>query len=96
MFYEFVLNYTDDILAIGKDPKEILRRLNKYFTLKEDSIGEPDIYLGAKLRKVVAPTNGQKVLWTQSSSDYIQETVKNVESWLDERGLRLRKSNGTP
>jgi hypothetical protein len=24
-FYEYVLIYTDDILAIGKDPKEILR-----------------------------------------------------------------------
>jgi hypothetical protein len=93
-FYEYVLIYTDDILAIGKDPKEILRRLNKYFTLKEDSIGEPDIYLGAKLRKVVAP-NGQKV-WTQSSSGYIQEAVKNVESWLDERGLRLPGRSDTP
>jgi hypothetical protein len=60
-FYEYVLIYTDDILVIGKDPREILRRLNKYSTLKEDLIWEPDIYLvGAKLRKVIA-TNGQKV-----------------------------------
>jgi hypothetical protein len=67
--------------------------LNKYFTLKEDLIGQPDIYLGAKLRKVVAP-NGQNV-WRQSSSGYIQEDVKNVESWLDEWGLQLPGQSDT-
>jgi hypothetical protein len=37
-FYEYVLIYSDDILAIGKDPRReiLLRGLNKYFTLKED------------------------------------------------------------
>ena len=51
-FYEYVLIYTDDLLTIGKDPNMILRRIDKYFELKPRSIGPPDIYLGAKLRKV--------------------------------------------
>jgi hypothetical protein len=34
-FYEYVIMYTDDILAIGKDPSAILSRLNKYFTLRK-------------------------------------------------------------
>jgi Reverse transcriptase (RNA-dependent DNA polymerase) len=40
-FWEYVLIYTDDILVMGKEPKAILDRLNKYFTLKEGSVGEP-------------------------------------------------------
>lgn len=93
-FYEYVLIYTDDILAIGKDPKLILSRLDKYFTLKSSSIGEPDIYLGAKIRSVVGE-DGKKI-WTQSSSGYIQEAIKNVESWLDEKNLRLPSRSDTP
>ena len=56
-FYEYVLIYTDDILSIGKDPKKILARIDKYFKLKPESIHEPDMYLGAKLKKV--SHNGQ-------------------------------------
>jgi hypothetical protein len=36
---------------LAVDPKTILDRIDKYFPLKEESIGEPDIYLGVKLRK---------------------------------------------
>jgi hypothetical protein len=86
-FWEYVLIYTDDILAMGKDPMAILNRLNKYFTLKEDSVGEPNIYLGAKIRSVVGPDGTR--MWTQSSSHYIQEAVKNVEMFLDGRAMQL-------
>jgi hypothetical protein len=41
-YYEYLLVYTDDILAIGVKPKEILTHLNKYFSLKPDSIHPPD------------------------------------------------------
>jgi hypothetical protein len=43
--------YTDDILAIGENPKDILMKLNKYFKLKPDSIHPPDDYLGTKIKK---------------------------------------------
>jgi hypothetical protein len=52
------LIYSDEILANGKDPSAILSRLNKNFTWKEDkyfpvkerSVGPPDQYLGAETR----------------------------------------------
>jgi hypothetical protein len=47
--------YTDDILAIGVDPKDILIKLNKYFKLKPDSIHLPDDYLGTKIQKMGLP-----------------------------------------
>jgi hypothetical protein len=93
-FYEYVLIYIDDILAIGKDPSTILRRLNKYFTLKEGSVGPPDQYLGAKIRPSIG-VDGKK-FGTQSSSGYVQEAVKNVERWLQEHNMKLPARSDTP
>jgi hypothetical protein len=39
--YEYLFVYTDDILAIGVYPKDILMKLNKYFKLKPESIHPP-------------------------------------------------------
>jgi hypothetical protein len=79
---------------MGKNPKAILDRLNWYFTLKEGSVVEPDIYLGAKIRGVVG-SDGKRA-WTQSSSNYIHEAVKNVETFLDERSMKLSGRADTP
>jgi hypothetical protein len=93
-FYEYVLIYTDDILAIRKDTSAILSRLNKFVTLKEGSVGPPDQYLGPKIRSSIGVDS--KELWTQSSSEYVQEAVKNVERWLDERNVKLPSWSDTP
>ncbi len=45
-----MLVYVDNILCIHKDPNSVLKIPNMYFPLKPDSIGTPDIYLGAKLK----------------------------------------------
>jgi hypothetical protein len=51
--------------------------------LKEGSVGDPDIYLGAKLRKVTLE-NGVEA-WSMSPSKYVQEAVKNVKKYLQEK-----------
>ena len=48
--------------------------------MKDGSIGNPDIYLGAKVKQMELP-NGVKV-WALSSSKYIQEAVQNWEKYL--------------
>ena len=48
-YYEYVLLYVDDCLAISHDAISVLKQLDKYFQMKPGSIGDPDIYLGAKL-----------------------------------------------
>ena len=45
--------------------------------LKPDSIGDPDIYLGAKLKKV--ELDNDVVCWSLSPFKYVQEAVRNVE-----------------
>jgi Reverse transcriptase (RNA-dependent DNA polymerase) len=88
-YYEYLFVYTDDILAIGVDPKDILMKLNKYFKLKPDSIHPPDDYLGTKIKKTVLP-NGASA-WGQSSSHYVRNAVKNLEEWMVKEGRKLPK-----
>ena len=51
-YYAYVLLYVDDSLAISHDDMAALDRMDKFFMMKKVSIGDPDIYLGAKLCKV--------------------------------------------
>jgi uncharacterized protein YuzB (UPF0349 family) len=51
--YEYVLQYTNDVMVISENAEAILRRgIGKYFELKEDSIGSPKIYIGGRVRRV--------------------------------------------
>ena len=57
-----------------------MKQLDTYFKMKNDSIGDPDFYLGAKIRPLVLP-NGVRA-WGMSSSKYIQSAVRNVKDYL--------------
>ena len=46
------------------------------------SIGDPNMYLGAKLRKVVLENGVES--WATSASKYVQEAVSNSEAYLYE------------
>ena len=54
--------------------------MDKLFMMKKGYIGYPDIYLGAKLRKVKLD-NGV-FAWCMSPAKYLQEAVRNVEEHL--------------
>jgi len=56
--------YVDDILSIAHNAKDVLHRLDKHFMLKPGSLGDPDIYLGVKLKKMTL-SNGVEA-WTMS------------------------------
>jgi hypothetical protein len=86
-YYEYVLLHTDDALVISHQAESILRNeIGKYFGLKEASIGPPTIYLGGKMRKVRLDNDMEA--WAYSSSQYVQQAVKNVEQHLSDRGAR--------
>jgi hypothetical protein len=87
-YWEYVLLYCDDALVISENGEKVLRNeIGKYFELKEESIGAPDIYLGGKMNKVTLD-NGVEA-WSFSSSQYVKAAVDNVESYLKERGEKL-------
>jgi hypothetical protein len=77
-----VLIYVDDILTISHDAMaHQLNKIDLYFKMKKGSIGDPDIYLGSRLRKVVLPNGVES--WLMSPTKYVAEAVKNVERYLE-------------
>ena len=79
-YYSYILCYVDDVLVVHHDAMTTLMKIDKYFKLKPSSIGDPDIYLGAKLKYTRAP-NGVWC-WTLSPSKYVQEVCKNCKKFL--------------
>jgi hypothetical protein len=79
-YYEYVLCYVDDVLAISTSPDLIMKSIQERFKLKGDKYGPPTSYLGAQLSKMTI-VNGTEC-WTQSSDKYIEESVKTVQEFL--------------
>ena len=79
-YYSCILCYVDDVLVVHHDEMTTLMKIDKYFKLKPSSIGNPDIYLRAKL-KCTRAENGIW-FWTLSPSKYVQEACKNCETFL--------------
>ena len=52
-YYAYFLLYVDDCLVINYTADTALHGLDHFFKMKSGSIGDPNIYLGAKLRKVL-------------------------------------------
>jgi hypothetical protein len=94
-YYSYVLIYVDDILVISHEVLSDLRKIDHYFKMKKESIGDPDIYLGSELRKVVL-SNGVHA-WMISPTNYIKEAINNVERHLErEYGSKLPKRVSGP
>lgn len=94
-YWEYVLVYTDDLLVISHKGEHVLRNeIGRFFKLKEDSIGPPDLYLGGQVRKVQLPDD--TVAWAFGSSKYVQAAVKNVQEYLMKTGEKLRSRADTP
>ena len=94
-YWEYVLLYTDDALVVSEHGEQVLHQeIGKYFKLKEELIGPPQLYLGGQMRKVELTTGVHA--WSFNSSQYVQAAVKNVEQHLEERNLKLVTRAETP
>ena len=84
-----------DCLVISENGEKFLRNeIGKYFSLKKTSIVPPEVYLGRKII-LVELSNGAKA-WAFRSSQYVQEAVQNVKSYLKEQDLKLSARAGSP
>lgn len=95
-YFAYILLYVDDALSVHHDAEGALREIDQYFPMKKGSIGDPDIYLGAKLRKV--QLNNGVFAWAMSPSKYVQEAVSNIEKHLNNKyeGRKLPKRATAP
>ena len=48
-YYAYALLYVDDILVIHHNAEQCLNKLDTFFKMKTNLIGNPDFYLGAKI-----------------------------------------------
>ena len=67
-------------MVIHHDDRPILDRIDKFMKLKESSVGDPDIYLGAKLKKV--QKDNDVWCWSIIPYKYFQEAVRNCQKYL--------------
>ena len=54
-YYEIVLCYVDDVLAISDDLMKTIDRIKSVFKLKGDKAETPDMYLGATIQNAETP-----------------------------------------
>ena len=94
-YWEYVLLYVDDALSCSCSPKEVLTaELGKFWKMKKDSIGPPNIYVGNKVSKVTL-ANGVKC-WSFSSAQYVIAAVNNIERYLKTANQSLPKKAPIP
>jgi len=93
-YYEYILTYVDDILAISHDPGPIMKGIQNTFKLKNNKVAPPEDYLGAELSKM--ETDLGTTCWTQSSDKYVQVSVENVKATLEKKNSRFPKKCYTP
>jgi hypothetical protein len=86
-FYEYLLVYTDNLLAVATGPQAILDNINLFFHHKSESGGHPNIYLGLKVSK--AKLANRIKCWCNSSCQYVKEAIKNTEMYIQESNGRM-------
>ena len=92
-YYQYILVYVDDLLAIGIDATSIIEEVSEKFKLKKDKIEPPNVYLGGRLAN--KELNG-RMMWTMTSVDYVKAIIKNLEERLNRKGLKLPGRAVTP
>ena len=71
-YYQYVICYVDNVAVAMENPKEFMDELGRRFTLKEGSVKEPDMYLGANIKEWYMAESEEpgKVRWAMSSVKY--------------------------
>ncbi|KAL7527756.1 hypothetical protein ACHAWF_002296, partial [Thalassiosira exigua] len=92
LYYELLLVYVDDVLAISHDPKKIMESIGKSFEIKNDEYGPPTTYLGCQLERFRIPGTNKRP-WSLLSTQYVKAAVANVEAMLKEEGREFKMAS---
>jgi len=86
-YWELVFVYVDDLLCMSHNPKDFMNALSDEYTLKKESVKEPDICLGAEISKFMFKDGSSA--WSMSSTKYLKATIENVKGILTKDGRKL-------
>ena len=81
-YYSYVLIYADDCLCVHHSDEEELNKIDKFFKMKAGSIGDSDIFLGAKVKPM--KLKNCVTAWAISPNKYVNEAINNCEKWIQE------------
>jgi hypothetical protein len=96
IYYEYMIAYVDDILCCGENPKLQMEAISKRFTLKDGTVEDPSMYLGADIEKFTIASDPGKIRWAMFSTKYTGKAIEEVERELKVRGLKLPTRVITP
>jgi hypothetical protein len=85
-YYEYILMYVHDILAISCDAESILKDNQTTFKFKNDKIELPEFFLGTKLQQKLL--NGIK-RWSLSSHDDVKASIRNLQEAIKNTSRRM-------
>ena len=98
-YFRYVICYVDDVAVAMVNPQEFMDELSKRFTLKGGSVKEPDLYLGADVRKwyIAESDDPAKVRWwALASTKYTKRAIADLETELAAINKRLPTKVTTP
>jgi hypothetical protein len=97
-YYRYIICYVDDVAATMEDPQSFMDELSHRFTLKEGSVQEPTLYLGADVIKwyIAQSDEPGKVRWALASTKYTRRAIADLEVELEAIGKRLPTKVTTP
>ena len=75
--YEYICTWVDDLLIFSKNPMDIIRTLEKRYTLK--GTGVPEYYLGGNIEEIewAGAPNNKTLAW--SAKTYITNVTERIE-----------------
>jgi hypothetical protein len=99
-YWSYILVYTKDtMLVVDHKPQKVLDYLASRYTLKPESVKEPDTYLGAQVSKFFIDDGApdpKTPRWEMSSEAYFKQAVSDVEFELSSVDLCLPTRVTTP
>jgi hypothetical protein len=95
-YYEMVFVYVDDILSLSHKAKECIAEIMAHYKVKDGSVRELDIYLGANIAKIQLPD--EREVWSTTPRAYVRNAIEVVEQLLveDGEGYKLKSSVKNP
>ena len=89
-YYQLLLVFTDDILIVSHQPREVMTQLDQNFLVKKDSIEKPKTYLGAQIGEYTFPEDPKTKYWMMGSEKYVKDAVRQVKESLAKRNQTLK------
>ncbi|KAL7535630.1 hypothetical protein ACHAWF_005219, partial [Thalassiosira exigua] len=86
LYYEILLVYVDNVLAISHDAEKIMETIGKRFKIKNDEYGPPMTYLGGEVQQFTIPNSNNENHGVSSALN----AVGNVENMLKEEGCEFK------